>query len=300
MKNQMKLTHAQIFPLINNLAAQISQTHNPTRRKFYAIPRGGIPVGYLLMSVLQGAHIVDDPEQADFFVDDIIDSGETLRRYCDEYPGKAFFALVDKGGRNTFTGKWIVFPWESANEEDDHSVTDNVVRMLQFIGENPEREGLRETPQRVVKAWKTWFGGYDQDVKDVMKVFEDGAEGCDEMVIVRDIDVYSHCEHHIAPIFGKCTIAYIPNGKVLGLSKFNRLVDIFARRLQVQERLTTQIADAIEHYLQPKGVFVQITARHLCVESRGVKQNSTTTTNAIHGVFKTDAAARAEFLNAAK
>jgi len=164
------------------------------------------------------------------------------------------------------------------------------------IGE-PEREGLEETPKRVVKAWKHWTSGYNVDIPGLLKVFDDGAEGYDEMVIRKGIRIYSHCEHHLAPIIGECTIAYIPNGRVVGLSKLDRLADAFARRLQVQERMTTQIADALMEHLQPKGVGVYINARHMCVESRGVQQhNSDTITSALRGVFKAEESTRAEFM----
>lgn len=165
------------------------------------------------------------------------------------------------------------------------------------IGEDIYREGLLETPKRVVKAWKHWTSGYKVDIAGLLKVFEDGAEGYDEMVVRKNIRIYSHCEHHLAPIIGDCTIAYIPDGKVVGLSKLDRLADAFARRLQVQERLTTQIADALMEHLQPKGVGVHINARHMCIESRGVAQHSSdTVTSALRGVMKTEAATRAEFL----
>lgn len=170
--------------------------------------------------------------------------------------------------------------------------------LAEVIGENPAREGLLETPARAVKAWREWTSGYAMDPAEVLKVFEDGAEGCDEMVVVHDIPVYSHCEHHLAAIFGIATVAYIPNGKIVGLSKLPRLVDIFARRLQVQERLTNQVADAIIEHLKPKGCGVVVKARHMCMESRGIRQpNSYTTTSALRGVFKSDPSARAEFLS---
>lgn len=149
----------------------------------------------------------------------------------------------------------------------------------------PLREGLQETPARVAKAFATWFGGYDVDVAGLFKTFEDGAEGCDEMVIVRDIPVYSHCEHHMAPIIGRAVVGYVPGEKIVGLSKLSRVVDAFARRLQVQERLTNQIADAIAEHLQAKAVCVYVDAKHLCMESRGVKQvcGSSTITKAFRG-----------------
>lgn len=162
------------------------------------------------------------------------------------------------------------------------------------------REGLKDTPKRVAKAWlDDWAAGYRVDVDALLKTFGDGAEGADEMVIVQDIPVYSHCEHHMASIFGTATVAYIPNGRIVGLSKINRVVDAFARRLQVQERLTWQIADAINRNLNPLGVGVQLRCRHMCMESRGVRQaGHTTVTNALMGAMKTDGLARAEFLAA--
>jgi GTP cyclohydrolase I len=180
--------------------------------------------------------------------------------------------------------------------QDAHEAT---VRNLLggIIGEDVGREGLLETPKRVVKAWKHWTSGYHVDIAGLLKVFDDGAEGYDEMVVRKDIRIYSHCEHHLAPIIGECTIAYIPNGRVVGLSKLDRLADAFARRLQVQERLTTQIADALMQHLQPRGVGVHINARHMCVESRGVAQHSSDTlTSALRGVFKDQPETRAEFM----
>lgn len=163
------------------------------------------------------------------------------------------------------------------------------------------REGLRETPVRVVKAWRHWTSGYGVDIGALLKVFEDGAENYDEMVLVKNIPIYSKCEHHLADIFGTATIAYIPDGKIVGLSKLSRVADAFARRLQVQERLTAQIADALNEHLQPKAVGVIIRARHMCMESRGIcQQGHHTETSALRGAFKTDPSARAEFLSLAK
>lgn len=159
------------------------------------------------------------------------------------------------------------------------------------------RPGLEETPDRVAKAWQFWTSGYTVNVADLLKCFEDGAEQADEMVVVKNIPLYSHCEHHLAAIFGTATVAYIPDGRIVGLSKLSRVVDAFARRLQVQERLTSQIAEAIWTNLAPLGVGVHIKARHLCMESRGIcQQGHHTETTALRGVFKTDMAARAEFI----
>jgi GTP cyclohydrolase I len=161
------------------------------------------------------------------------------------------------------------------------------------------RPGLLDTPRRVAQAWMHWSGGYDVDVPGLFKTFDDGAQDVDEMVVVRNIPFYSHCEHHLAPFFGTATVAYIPDGRIVGLSKLSRVVDAYARRLQVQERMTTQIAEAVWKNLHPLGVGVRVRARHLCMESRGIcQQGHDTTTTALRGVFRDDPAARAEFIGA--
>lgn len=166
--------------------------------------------------------------------------------------------------------------------------------------DNANREGLLETPARVVKAWAHWCSGYNVDIGALLKTFEDGAKGYNGMVVVKDIPIYSKCEHHLADIFGTVTIAYIPNGKVVGLSKLARVADAFARRLQVQERLTTQIANALVEHLQPIGVGVVIRARHMCMESRGIcQQGHHTITSALRGVMLTEPSAREEFMRLA-
>lgn len=165
-------------------------------------------------------------------------------------------------------------------------ISHSIEKILKLIeGGDDLREGLVETPERVAKAYATWFGGYSVDIASLFKTFEDGGENCNEMVIVRDIPVYSHCEHHMAPIIGRAVVGYVPNGRIVGLSKLSRVVDAFARRLQVQERLTNQIADAIVEHLDPKAVCVYIDAKHMCMESRGVKQvcGSSTITKAFRG-----------------
>lgn len=170
--------------------------------------------------------------------------------------------------------------------------------LLAYIGEDPAREGLLETPSRFLKAWREYTRGYREKPEDVLKSFEDGAERVDEMVIVRDIPVYSLCEHHLAPFFGKAYVGYIPDQRILGLSKISRLVEVFARRLQVQERLTNQIADALDTHLQPLGVAVVIECRHMCMESRGVRHTGTATvTSALRGIIKKDPDSRREFLS---
>ena len=170
-------------------------------------------------------------------------------------------------------------------------------QLLEEIGEDPNREGLLKTPSRVSKAWSFFSKGYKQDLNRIINdaIFEEDAK---DMVIVRDIEFFSLCEHHLIPFFGKAHVGYIPNGKVIGLSKIPRIIDMFSRRLQVQERLTHQIADAINSVLNPKGVSVVMEGRHMCMQMRGVeKQNSFTSTSAMSGQFKKSAETRSEFLS---
>lgn len=172
-----------------------------------------------------------------------------------------------------------------------------VTSILNEVGEDPSREGLLKTPERVAKAYNYLTSGYSKNIKKILNnaIFE---EEYDEMVIVKDIDFYSMCEHHMLPFYGKVHIAYIPNGKIVGLSKLPRIVEVFARRLQVQERMTQEIADTIDKYLNPAGVGVVAEAYHMCMMMRGVeKQNSYTLTSAMHGDFKNDARTRGEFLD---
>lgn len=179
---------------------------------------------------------------------------------------------------------------------DVEQLQQNVRSLLTSIGENPDREGLRETPARVVRAWLEWTEGYHKHPADVLKSFKDGASRKGEMVMVTDIPIYSHCEHHLAPFFGHAHIAYIPNDRIVGLSKLARLVNVFAHRLQVQERMTNQIADSFYEYVQPVGVAILVRCRHMCMESRGIRsQGSTTLTSACRGSFATDMGARNEF-----
>ncbi len=172
-----------------------------------------------------------------------------------------------------------------------------VAEMLTLLGENPKREGLERTPDRVTKSLKYLTQGYQTDVKEILAhaVFK---EPYDEMVIVKDIEIFSLCEHHLLPFYGKAHIAYIPNGKIIGLSKIPRVVEVFSKRLQVQERLTTQIAECLMEALKPKGVAVVIEALHLCMSMRGVrKADAYTITSSMLGAFRKDARSRSEFLS---
>ena len=178
-------------------------------------------------------------------------------------------------------------------EEFEQAVT----KVLELLGEDPNREGLLQTPKRVAKALKFLTEGYEQDPKEILNQALFSTSN-DEMVLVRDIEFYSMCEHHMLPIIGRAHVAYIPDGKVVGLSKIPRIVNVYARRLQIQEQMTEQIADAISQTIKPKGVAVVVHARHMCMEMRGVQKiNSTTVSSALRGLFKSDERTRNEFYN---
>jgi GTP cyclohydrolase I len=200
--------------------------------------------------------------------------------------------MTEKGNR---TEELSLTEFVSVGESQ--SIADLVRRMIQLIGEDPDRDGLRHTPERFEKALRFLTGGYQQDPERLLN----GAmfSVCyDQMVLVKDIEIYSLCEHHMLPFFGKCHVAYIPDKKVVGLSKIPRLVNMFARRLQIQERLTNQIASAIQQKIAPLGVGVVVEARHLCMVMRGVeKQNSQTVTSAMLGAFRENVQTREEFLS---
>lgn len=263
----------------------------PRKLKLYGIPRGGAIVAGLIVAHNADCEIVDSPEECDVIVDDIIDSGNTRQVYAKF--GKQHYALIDKQAERLM-GKWVVFPWEYIEKDKDSDPHASVTRLLQYIGEDARREGLRETPRRVVNYLLEMTEGYRTNPNDVLRTrFH---EKYDEMVIVRDMPFWSLCEHHLLPFNGTCTVGYIPNGEVVGLSKIARLLHVFARRLQVQERMTTQIADAIQENLKPKGVGVLVEASHTCMSMRGVKTPSTMVTSCLYGVLRSDLAAREEFL----
>ena len=170
--------------------------------------------------------------------------------------------------------------------------------MIAWAGDDPSREGLLETPKRVIKAYEEFFAGYDMDPDEILnKTFEEVA-GYDEMIIIKDIRLESHCEHHMVPILGKAHLAYIPNNRVVGISKLARVVDVYGKRLQTQETMTAQIAESINRVLQPKGVAVVVDAGHQCMTTRGIhKTNATTITSQMLGVFRSDYRTRSEFMN---
>jgi len=175
-------------------------------------------------------------------------------------------------------------------------IKQNIREILEYIGDDPEREGLQETPDRIVRSWDKLFGGYKRSPEDILTTFD--ANGCDELVLLDNIEMYSMCEHHKLPFFGKAHVAYIPDGRVIGVSKLARLLEIYSRRLQIQERIGIQVTNALMEYLQPKAAACIIEARHLCMCARGVqKQNSTMKTSSMEGAFFDKPAAREELLN---
>tara|TARA_B110000014_G_scaffold257146_1_gene241278 strand:- start:170 stop:769 length:600 start_codon:yes stop_codon:yes gene_type:complete len=175
---------------------------------------------------------------------------------------------------------------------------DAVKTMIAWAGDDPTREGLLETPKRVIKAYEEFFAGYEMDPDEILnKTFEEVA-GYDEMIIIKDIRLESHCEHHMVPILGKAHLAYIPNNRVVGISKLARVVDVYGKRLQTQETMTAQIAESINRVLKPKGVAVVVDAGHQCMTTRGIhKTNATTITSQMLGVFRSDYRTRSEFMN---
>jgi GTP cyclohydrolase I len=264
----------------------------PAASKLYGVPRGGVPVALLLAQY--GHVVVGTPETADAIVDDIVDSGRTREKWTGRYPSKPFLAMVDKTGLHPGLERpgWVRFPWEETAERD---AEENVVRMLQFLGEDPGREGLRDTPRRVVKAWRELTAGYAEDPASILRRDFPG-HGYDQMVCCRRIQVVSTCEHHLLQFSGWAWVAYIPNERVVGLSKMSRLVKCFMRRLQIQEKLTKQVAEAMQEHLDPKGVGVLVQASHSCMKCRGVMEpESDMVTTALLGAFR-EPAVRAEFL----
>lgn len=241
--------------------------------------------------------LVDEPDANTLVVDDLVDSGATGKRYQHHHFDALFrkpWSPVDLAPKAQLLGdQWLMFPWE----KDVSHPTDAVVRLLSYIGEDPSRPGLVDTPDRVLRALTEMTLGYELDPAQILE--RQFPDAYDEMVVVRGIEFYSMCEHHMLGFNGTATVAYIPTpGRgVVGLSKLARLVDAFAQRLQVQERLTMQIADAINEHLTPQGVGVVLTARHSCMGCRGVKKpTAEMVTSALRGIMRWNPEARAEFL----
>ncbi len=295
----MKITEQKFYEDCKKLANRIISGYYDS---IYGIPNGGFRVAIELGKLLK-LPVTNKICSKTLIVDDLIDSGATLKKLQDCYYKNDYAVLYcKKYSPNLYNYRpaeiindWIEFWYEDTQKDKEKLIT----RVLENIKENPNREGLLNTPKRVVKMWDEIFGGYQEKPENLFKaVFKSNS---DEMVIVKDIPFYSHCEHHMVPFFGKIYIGYIPNGKVLGLSKFARLAEIYAKRLQIQENLTTQIADDIIKYLKPKGVMVVVNAEHLCMSMRGVKKpGSSTITSATRGCFRNEQNTRQEFLSLIK
>lgn len=287
------LSWAEVEALADRLVDRVLERGTPDN--VWGVPQGGIPVAAMVARRLNVPHLLDNEHLSPrtLIVDDLVDSGATADRFS--YSGW-FEALLCKPhsperlvapGTPVMDG-WVTFPWEKASGPEDA-----VLRLLEHIGEDPTRDGLLDTPKRVVKALREMTSGYLIEPKDLLATTFDVSY--DEMVVVRRIPFVSLCEHHMLPFVGHATVAYIP-GKVVGLSKLARLVDAFGRRLQVQERLTNQIADAIEASLEPVGVGVIVTAQHACMSARGIQKHADMVTSALRGALKDEPAARHELL----
>jgi len=287
----VQLSWDQVRLRAEQIAVRISDEY----QTLYPIPRGGVYAAMALQAADRRFVITEDPLKADVFVDDIIDSGRTRKATLEKYGmDRMFVALVDKPKEDL--RDWVSFPWERYQNESGPQ--ENIVRILQAIGDNPDREGLKETPNRVVKSWGELFSGYRYDteekIADVLKMFEQ--DTCDEIVLLKNISFTSFCEHHMLPFTGVAHVAYLPKERVIGISKLARIVEIYSRRLQIQERLTQQVTKALDLHLLPRGSACVIEAHHGCMGCRGVlKPGSTMVTSSITGDFR-QPATRQEFM----
>jgi len=289
-----RITWKEFFYLCNTFKRKQLIT---SAGSFYGVPVGGWFVANGLkedgVSVLQDEYdfkgdnlLVGDDI---IVVDDIVDSGKTIKEYKDK--GFKTASLFVKEGAEVLPDEylvevprstWVKFPWESERE-----IEDTVIRQLEYIGENPNREGLKNTPKRIVKSWKELYSGYGQNPSDIIKsaMFSEHSN-YDQIVLLKDIDFFSMCEHHMMPFFGKVHIGYLPGKNVVGVSKIARMVECFARRLQIQERLTEDIASTMFDIMEARGVGVVIEATHLCMVARGVKKREPImVTSSVKGEF---------------
>ncbi len=269
----------------------------------YGVPRGGIPLAIALSERLK-IPLTDNPHVPCFgdvlVVDDVIDSGKTRWLYdkfdfaclhikknvCKELPGNHIY-YIENG-----VNEWIQYWWEGKEVPAE----DAVIRMIQAIGDDSNREGMLDTPKRVVKSWEELYRGYKENPESVFTKFS--GDGYNQIVLLKDIEFYSTCEHHLLPFFGKAHIAYIPSEKVIGISKLARLMEIYSRRLQIQERIGDQITKDIMDYLDAQAAACIIEAQHFCMKARGVgKQHSIMTTSSMKGTFLENPTARAELMS---
>lgn len=331
------ITHNEVRSLAGATASTIADWEPTGPIRAFAVPRGGVPAAYAIIHHEPRIALVQDPDEADIFIDDIIDSGSTLRYWCDLYPGKPFFALIDKSSASSeYAGKWVVFPWEKVRqEEEDDTIVGTIRNRIQaagapffandnisaFIGQNEVQTLQHEVEKRVEHLLRGLVIDVDNDhnthgtAKRVAKMFLrevfkgrylpepditdfPNVKKLDEMYVVGPITIRSACSHHLAPIIGKCWIGVVPGERVIGLSKFNRVVDWISSRPQIQEEMSMQIADFIESRIQPKGLAVVVRATHMCMTWRGVKEpmESEMKNSIMRGVFLDKPAARAEFM----
>lgn len=289
----------------NNLVHKIVKEKNIRIKSVCGIPKGGLVPAAMIAGLLK-IPVTDFVGSETLIVDDILDSGATIAQYKQRFPNNIYAVLVSKKYspkiENVYVATkktadcWVEFPWEDRTEKTGE---DLITRQLELIGENPTREGLVETPKRVVSAYQYIFSGYKANPQSVFKTFD--TDGYSEMILLKDCEIYSCCEHHMLPFFGKVHVAYIPDKKIIGISKLARLVDIFAKRLQIQERLCKQVTGALMSNLSCKGAACVIEANHLCMRMRGVeKQNSIMVTSSLEGSFLTEPATRTEFFSMIK
>jgi len=264
----------------------------------YGIPKGGM----IAAGFLQNAEVTHEPAIATVILDDICDSGKTMLHYMNNLPyikERQFYALFDKNSskddQQFCEGAWLVFPWEKDHPAGEDTIQQNIIRQLQYIGEDVTREGLLDTPNRVVKSWGKIFEGYTKKPEDILTTFEVG--DYDQIVLLKNIEFSSMCEHHMLPFFGKAHVAYLPSTKIIGISKLARLIDIYSRRLQIQERIGEQVTKDLMDLLNARGAACIIEAQHLCMKARGVeKQSSVMVTSSMKGVFLDNPIARQELL----
>ncbi len=282
------LNQGQVSRQAEIVAKEILQNTPSQSIRIFANTSRIIPAAYLIRQYLPDAGVNDGPLGANVVLIDPRCDSVTIENIRNNQP----HAYI-----TTFCDPSDTFPWDTSSKLHRYSEETLVTDLLQYIGEDANREGLTETPTRFLKAWEHFSRGYKEDPKTILKSFKDGSADYDEMVFVGNIPVFSKCEHHMADIIGRAYVGYIPSGKIVGLSKLARVVDCFARRLQVQERLTVQIADALVEHVKPQGVGVMLKCRHMCMESRGVQAiGSVTTTSALRGDLRHEDSARAEFL----
>lgn len=266
--------------------------------KVYGIPQGGVPVALMVAERL-GLQITDTPEVGTtLIVDDLVDTGTTMGKYRDQgYNCESLYRKTYSPSHLCYNAieadQWLSFPWE----KDDGDPTDAVIRILQHIGEDPTRDGLLDTPKRVCKAMREMTVGYSMNPAEILSKTFDVHH--DEMIVLSGVPYSSLCEHHMLPFYGHATIGYIPKpgARIVGLSKLARLLDCYSKRLQVQERLTNEIAQALVDYLDPLGVGVVITGSHTCMSARGIQKSGEMVTSSMLGGMRSDPSVRSEFLS---